>query len=71
MPLYSDRIDLSDVKTIKVLQSSPELKAQSCAKVDKQLWVYLLEVYSKCTRSKTSQWWWPHALLPLSDQNKK
>ena len=51
LPLYPDRMGLSDVENIKDPPRSLELKAMAWAKVDKQLLVFLLELYSKCTRS--------------------
>ena len=51
LPLYPDRMGLSDVENIKDPQRSPELKAMAWAKVDKQLLIFILELYSKCTRS--------------------
>ena len=56
LPLYSDRICLSDIENTKDPQRAPELKAQACAKVQEQLKVFLLELYSKCTRSQTCNW---------------
>ena len=47
LSLYSDRICLSDVEKTKDPQRSPELKAQAWAKVEEQLKVFLLELYSK------------------------
>ena len=69
LPLYSDRIGLSE--STKDPQRSPELKAHAWSKVDQQLQISQLELHSKCTRPQTTNWWWPHAVLPLGDQNMK
>ena len=42
LPIYSDRICLSDVESTKDPQRSPELKAQAWAEVEEQLKVFLL-----------------------------
>ena len=51
LPLYSDRMGLSNVGNTKDPQRSPELKAQAWAKVDQYLQISLLELYSKCTKT--------------------
>ena len=41
LPLYSDRLGLSDVENTKGPQRSPVLKTQACAKGDLQLKIIL------------------------------
>ena len=70
LPHYLDRLGLSDVENTKDPQRSPELKTQTCAKVDQQLQSYIINVLGPKPFT-SGHLWKPHAVLPLGDQNKK